>query len=54
MFQLWDEAESGLPSGNVVGISGSDLHLYKEKRRYPHVHTCIFLLVICNTFVLHG
>lgn len=54
MFQLWDEAESGLPSGKVVGISGSDLHLYKEKRRYSHVHTCIFLLVICETFVLHG
>lgn len=27
-FQLWDEVEPGLPSGDVVGVPGSDLHLY--------------------------
>lgn len=28
MFQLWDEVEPGLPSGDVVGIPGPDLHLH--------------------------
>lgn len=37
IFQLWDEVEPGLPSGDVVGIPLSDLHLYKEKRRYAHI-----------------
>lgn len=34
MFQLWDEVEPGLPSGDVMGILVPDLHLYQEKRRY--------------------
>lgn len=33
MFQLWDEAEPGLPSGDAVGILVPHLHLYQEKRR---------------------
>lgn len=28
IFQLWDEVEPGLPSGDVVGIPVPDLHLY--------------------------
>ncbi len=28
LFQLWDEVEPGLPSGDFVGIPGSDLHLH--------------------------
>lgn len=34
MFQLWDEVEPGLPSGDVMGVLVPDLHLYQEKRRY--------------------
>lgn len=34
MFQLWDEVEPGLPTGDVMGILVPDLHLYQEKRRY--------------------
>lgn len=33
MFQLWDEVEPGLPSGDAVGILVPHLHLYQEKRR---------------------
>lgn len=34
VFQLWDEVEPGLPTGDVMGILVPDLHLYQEKRRY--------------------
>lgn len=34
MFQLWDEVEPGLPTGDVMGILVTGLHLYQEKRRY--------------------
>lgn len=34
LSQLWNEAEFGLSSGDVVGVLGAYLHLYKEKRRY--------------------
>lgn len=33
-FQLWDEVEPGLPTGDVMGVLVLDLHLYQEARRY--------------------
>uniref|UniRef100_A0A674PDH4 Developmentally regulated GTP binding protein 2 n=1 Tax=Takifugu rubripes TaxID=31033 RepID=A0A674PDH4_TAKRU len=59
IFQLWDEVEPGLPSGDAVGILVPHLHLYQEKRRCTdtffrtliyicHLHTNAFLLTYSN------
>lgn len=55
VFQLWDEVEPGLPSGDAVGVPVPHLHLYQETRRCMdtffitvldicHMHTNAFLL----------